>query len=432
MKYQDNENEAASSITINGGGASNKREGDDTLVYEPSSAKIAKTMGNDIGSTTVAVVAADSTLTNAHPIGSPKLSNTKAEAEGNAELIDITMQVAPRSTQPILRAAPYFYYTDHSQEKDTEPPTFITQPGQVPTCPSKLHAILSIPELQHIIAWDTHGRSFNVLKPRIFETEVLPKYFAHSKMTSFLRLVNGWNFRRLTSDDNPNSGSYYNEYFLRSMPWLCNKMFRPRIGEKLLIPEEHEPNLVSISADFPVPDFEPTREVQIICETIERGAKTRMPLSWSIAKTQSLPPPLLVPKSSPRVDPGPYGISGMRPEAQSAAAVAYITALNQPNDIAVAQLDAMTNALLHLLTTGMLAQYPAPDVVAKLRREFRANMILHALHKYHGNRVTSEQNMVNCIPHIQQGTPHVQLTDVHGIGLLLQALVHRGFMNNGL
>lgn len=93
-----------------------------------------------------------------------------------------------------------------------------------------MHAILSAPDLKDIVDWDDHGRSFRILRPKEFESYVLPRFFEHSKFTSYIRQANGWGFRRLLAG--PNRGSYYQEYFLRSMPWLCKKMRRPKVGEK--------------------------------------------------------------------------------------------------------------------------------------------------------------------------------------------------------
>ena len=129
-----------------------------------------------------------------------------------------------------LRPAPYFYYRNHSTEIDEDPLTPVTQAGHVPCFPAKMHAILANPELHNIVAWDDHGRSFRILKPKKFECDILPKFFEHSKFSSFIRQANGWGFRRLLSG--PNRNSYYQEYFLRSMPWLCKKMRRPKVGEK--------------------------------------------------------------------------------------------------------------------------------------------------------------------------------------------------------
>jgi hypothetical protein len=135
---------------------------------------------------------------------------------------------------PILKPAPYFYYTDHSRDVDAYPLAPITSSGHHINFPVKMHAILSNPKLQHILAWDAHGRSFRIILPRQFEEYVLPRYFEHSKMCSFLRQVNGWGFRRLLGE---NSRVYYEEHFLRGMPWLCKKMKRHKVGEKADIDE---------------------------------------------------------------------------------------------------------------------------------------------------------------------------------------------------
>ena len=87
------------------------------------------------------------------------------------------------------RGAPYYFYTDHSREADEDPLTPVTPPNSVPAFPIKMHAILSMPELASIIGWDTHGRSFRILKPKQFERDVLPLYFEHSKFSSFTRQV---------------------------------------------------------------------------------------------------------------------------------------------------------------------------------------------------------------------------------------------------
>jgi hypothetical protein len=75
--------------------------------------------------------------------------------------------------------------------------------------PVKLDAILSQKAFHHIIAWMPHGRSWKVLKPKLFETIVMPLYFEYSNYHSFNRLVNAWSFRRVSHG--PDRGSYYNE-----------------------------------------------------------------------------------------------------------------------------------------------------------------------------------------------------------------------------
>ncbi|KAL3788500.1 hypothetical protein HJC23_006538 [Cyclotella cryptica] len=173
---------------------------------------------------------------------------------------------------------PFFCYSDHSRDTDMDRLALLEEADHVPSFPVKMHAILSDPELKSIISWDTHGRSFKILRPRDFESKVLPRFFEHASMASFQRQVNGWGFRRLTEGDNRNS--YYEEHFLRSLPWLCKKMRRPKVGEKKKSPVQYEPDLVAISKIFPLPTTSTTREIQIVLEVIKKGPKAKIPANW--------------------------------------------------------------------------------------------------------------------------------------------------------
>lgn len=55
--------------------------------------------------------------------------------------------------------------------------------------PSKLHEILSSPEFQDLITWLPHGRAWRVLKPKVFEEKIIPRFFRSSKYASFMRQV---------------------------------------------------------------------------------------------------------------------------------------------------------------------------------------------------------------------------------------------------
>lgn len=72
------------------------------------------------------------------------------------------------------------------------PPPVIRASGWVRSqrFPVKLYAILSQPQLAPIITWMPHGRSWKVLKPRIFEVAVLPVFFESDNYHSFNRVIN--------------------------------------------------------------------------------------------------------------------------------------------------------------------------------------------------------------------------------------------------
>ena len=75
------------------------------------------------------------------------------------------------------------------------------------TFPVKLHMILSNPDLEDIITWLPHGRSWTISNHKAFEERIIPLYFRHGRFSSFARQVNGWGFRRVTQ------GSDYNSYY---------------------------------------------------------------------------------------------------------------------------------------------------------------------------------------------------------------------------
>ena len=81
------------------------------------------------------------------------------------------------------------------------------------TFPTTLFDILADAELDDVIAWLPHGRSWKILDMTKFTESVLSGYFNQSKYTSFVRQVNGWGFRRVTVGTE--ASTYYHELFLR-------------------------------------------------------------------------------------------------------------------------------------------------------------------------------------------------------------------------
>lgn len=96
--------------------------------------------------------------------------------------------------------------------------------------PIKLQTMLKTMETlgnQHIISWLPHGRAFIITRPRLFENEVMSKFFKQTKLSSFKRQLNLYDFKRIMRG--VDSGSYYHEMFLRGKPILAMKMRRRTI-----------------------------------------------------------------------------------------------------------------------------------------------------------------------------------------------------------
>ncbi|XP_037022434.2 heat shock factor protein 1 isoform X3 [Artibeus jamaicensis] len=70
-------------------------------------------------------------------------------------------------------------------------------PSNVPAFLTKLWTLVSDPDTDALICWSPSGNSFHVFDQGQFAKEVLPKYFKHSNMASFVRQLNMYGFRKV-------------------------------------------------------------------------------------------------------------------------------------------------------------------------------------------------------------------------------------------
>lgn len=102
------------------------------------------------------------------------------------------------------------------------------------TFPFKLYRMIAEAERDgkdSIISFNSKGKCFMIHKPREFVTEIMPKYFTTSRMSSFQRQLNLYGFRRIS--EGPDKGGYVHENFLKGKKSLCKKIKRKKPSMKL-------------------------------------------------------------------------------------------------------------------------------------------------------------------------------------------------------
>ena len=80
--------------------------------------------------------------------------------------------------------------------------------------PRKVYEILS-QQPPEIIGWNPSGRTFCIHDMNRFSKQVLKKYFAHEKFSSFQRQLNLYGYRRIEGDADEPAGSYFHPSFRR-------------------------------------------------------------------------------------------------------------------------------------------------------------------------------------------------------------------------
>ncbi|CAG2173067.1 unnamed protein product [Oppiella nova] len=89
----------------------------------------------------------------------------------------------------------------------------------VPAFITKLWRLVEDNDYDHLIQWNENGRSFMIHDQSKFAKELLPLYFKHNNMASFIRQLNMYGFRKVASIENSGLRAerddieFYHQYF---------------------------------------------------------------------------------------------------------------------------------------------------------------------------------------------------------------------------
>ncbi|KAJ3218826.1 hypothetical protein HK099_004916 [Clydaea vesicula] len=103
----------------------------------------------------------------------------------------------------------------------------------------KLYSILSNDQYAECISWSPDGNSFKITNSKMLQTKVLPIYFNHSNIKSFVRQMNYYNFQKLNrsyfykntiseEEKNLKPKEFFNKNFVRNKPELLKNITRKK------------------------------------------------------------------------------------------------------------------------------------------------------------------------------------------------------------
>ena len=135
-----------------------------------------------------------------------------------------------------VKTSPYIDVAGAADPDPTDSKVKKTRGGVTEPFPEKLHRLLKEIEKDgngDVISFYSHGRAIGIHKPEKFVSEIMPKYFKQSRLSSFQRQLNLYGFKRITAGRD--AGGYYHELFLKGRPNMCLHMRRvglPKGGDR--------------------------------------------------------------------------------------------------------------------------------------------------------------------------------------------------------
>ncbi|XP_040909098.1 heat shock factor protein 1 isoform X5 [Toxotes jaculatrix] len=123
--------------------------------------------------------------------------------------------------------------------------------GNVPAFLTKLWTLVEDPDTDPLICWSPSGTSFHVFDQGRFSKEVLPKFFKHNNMASFIRQLNMYGFRKVVHIEQGgllkperDDTEFQHPFFIRGQEQLLENIKRKVTNVSSVRQEE-----VKISAD---------------------------------------------------------------------------------------------------------------------------------------------------------------------------------------
>ncbi|GCC19611.1 heat shock factor protein 1 isoform X3 [Chiloscyllium punctatum] len=117
--------------------------------------------------------------------------------------------------------------------------------SNVPAFLTKLWTLIEDPDTNDLICWSVSGNSFHVFDQGRFAKEVLPKYFKHNNMASFVRQLNMYGFRKVVNIEqgglvkpDKDDTEFQHVYFIRGQEHLLENIKRKVTSISTVKPEE--------------------------------------------------------------------------------------------------------------------------------------------------------------------------------------------------
>lgn len=78
-----------------------------------------------------------------------------------------------------------------------------------------------------IVSWSNNGKSFTIWQTQMFQKQILPQYFKHNNLCSFIRQLNTYGFHKVNAPESVSGMEFAHPFFqysaLHLLPKICRK-----------------------------------------------------------------------------------------------------------------------------------------------------------------------------------------------------------------
>ncbi|XP_072990956.1 heat stress transcription factor A-1b-like isoform X2 [Typha latifolia] len=130
--------------------------------------------------------------------------------------------------------------------------------SMVPPFLTKCYDMVDNPETNSTVSWSASGNSFVIWDPHGFSRDLLPKYFKHNNLSSFVRQLNTYGFRKV----DPDRWEFANEGFVRGQKHLLKTITRRKHSHSAVHLEPSQSKNTTVNTCVEVGNFGLGEEIE--------------------------------------------------------------------------------------------------------------------------------------------------------------------------
>lgn len=138
----------------------------------------------------------------------------------------------------------------------------------------KTYQLVTDTNTNKIVSWSGNGKTFRIWQSQKFQSEILPQYFKHNNLCSFVRQLNTYGFRKISApESDSNELEFYHPCFINGSKHLLSQITRKKSSKK-----STQSSVPSSPVDYESENFSDTKLAEAIITLVKRQRESEQKL----------------------------------------------------------------------------------------------------------------------------------------------------------